>query len=194
MLHTTEEELIIGLKEGRDNAYQELLNLFGSKIYNTAIGMLQNTEDAEDLTQDVFAEIFQSIKKFKGESKLSTWIYRITLTKSLEQIRSKKRKKRFGIIVNLFADKVIENNKELTCFDHPGKQLENKERATILLTAINQLPENQKTSFILHKIEQLSYSEIADVMQVSLSSVESLMFRAKQNLQKILEEYYVNNR
>lgn len=68
--------------------------------------------------------------------------------------------------------------------------MENKERAAILFAAINKLPKNQKTAFILHKIEGLSYAEVADVMQATVSSVESLLFRAKQSLQKLLGDYY----
>jgi RNA polymerase sigma-70 factor (ECF subfamily) len=80
-----------------------------------------------------------------------------------------------------------------SAFYHPGTQLENKEQSAILFKAIDQLPEKQKSAFILHKIEGLSYNEIADILNTSLSSVESLLFRAKQNLQQSLSEYYKNN-
>ena len=93
----------------------------------------------------------------------------------------------------LFDDDSVSPINDVPNFIHPGVQLENKERSKILFAAINQLPENQKTAFVLHKIEDLSYAEITEVMQVSLSSVESLMFRAKQNLQKLLKDYYEKN-
>ena len=161
-------------------------------VYNTSLGILQNTADAEDLSQEVFVQVFHSIKDFKGDCKLSTWLYRITVTKSLDFLRAKKRKKRFAFIQSLFGDESNEPLVEQITFVHPGVQLENKERAGILFKAIDKLPENQKTAFTLNKVEGLSYHEIAEVMQTSVSSVESLLFRAKGNLQKHLGEYYKN--
>lgn len=188
-----EEAIYINLlKQGDEHSFRKLVSDYASKVFNTSIGIVQNQHDAEDVTQEVFTEIFQSISKFKGESKLSTWIYRITVSKSLEFLRKKKRKKRYGFIQGLFDD----GSSPITVpdFYHPGVQLENKERAKILFAAIQKLPENQKTAFVLSKIEDLSYAEIADVMKTSLSSVESLLFRAKQNLQKLLEKYYTENK
>lgn len=185
--------MIKELKEGKEPAFKLLVEHFQKKIYNTCLGLLQNSEDAEDVTQEVFVIIYKSIHQFKGESKLSTWMYRIAVTKSLEHIRMKNRKKRFAYIQHLFTneDGIIKN--EPKHFYHPGVQLENKERAAILFSAIDKLPQNQKTAFILSKLEDLSYTEISEVMNLSISSIESLLFRAKQNLQKILENYYEKN-
>ncbi|MDX2173978.1 MAG: RNA polymerase sigma factor [Bacteroidota bacterium] len=185
--------MIKELKEGKESAFKLLVEQFQKKIYNTCLGLLQNNEDAEDATQEVFVIVYKSIHQFKGESKLSTWMYRIAVTKSLEHIRMKNRKKRFAFLQHLFTndDGFIKN--EPKHFYHPGVQLENKERATILFSAIDQLPENQKTAFILSKLEDLSYTEISEVMNLSVSSIESLLFRAKQNLQKLLENYYQKN-
>ena len=188
-----EAELLKLLKTGDQAGYETLVKQFSRKVFNTCLSILQNTEDAEDTTQEVFIEVFQSFKNFKGESKLSTWIYRIAVTKSLDHLRKKNRKKRFGFVQSLFGNEKDEPTIEIPNFHHPGIQLENKERAAILFAAINKLPENQKTAFVLHKIEDLSYTEVADVMQVSLSSVESLMFRAKQSLQRLLGDYYEKN-
>jgi RNA polymerase sigma-70 factor (ECF subfamily) len=155
--------------------------------------MLQNMEDAEDVSQEIFITIHLNIVKFKEESSLSTWIYRITVNKCLEFIRKKKRKKRFGIVKSIFStdvEGVIENHSD---FMHPGIQLENQERAKILFKAIDLLPENQRTAYILHKIEQLSYTEIAQILSLSLSAVESLLFRGKQNLKQHLAVYYEEN-
>ena len=188
-----ELETIKNLKAGNESAFKSLVEHFQKKIYNTCLGLLQNTEDAEDITQEVFVSIYQSIHQFKGESKLSTWMYRIAVTKSLEHIRMKNRKKRFAFIQQFFTNDKGELKNELGHFYHPGVQLENKERASILFSAIDKLPENQKTAFILSKIEDLSYAEISEVMNLSISSIESLLFRAKQNLQKILANYYHKN-
>jgi RNA polymerase sigma factor (sigma-70 family) len=188
-----EEHFISELKEGKSSAFKELIETFKDKVFNTCISILQNNEDAEDLTQEVFVEIFESIHQFKGESKLSTWIYRIAVVKSLEFLRMKKRKKRFAFVQSLFGNESNVPDYDHPHFNHPGVQLENKERASILFAAIDKLPENQKTAFILHKIDDLSYKEIAEIMDITLSSVESLMFRAKQNLKKLLADYYDKN-
>lgn len=175
------------------NSFNTLYEQHKNMVYNLCLKYLQNTEDAEDVTQVVFVIIFNSLHTFKGESKISTWIYRIAVTRSLEFIRSKKRKKRFAFFQTVFTNEKGEVKTEALHFHHPGVQLENKERAAILFAAIDNLPENQKTAFILCKLEDLSYAEIAEVMKVSNSSVESLLFRAKQNLQKILGDYYEKN-
>ena len=179
--------LIAQLKEGSTHAFGIVVEEFKGVVYNTSLGIVQNQEDAEDISQEVFAEVYQSIKNFKGESKLSTWIYRIAISKSLEHLRRKNRKKRFAFVQSLFGTESVTPINEVPHFYHPGVQLENKERAAVLFEAIEQLPANQKAAFILHKIEGVSYNEIAEVMKISLSSVESLQFRAKQNLQKLLD-------
>jgi RNA polymerase sigma-70 factor (ECF subfamily) len=188
-----EEKFIDQLKEGNLNAYKELLVQFTGRIYNTALGLMQNKEDAEDITQEVFVEIYQSVSRFNVRSKLSTWIYRITVSKSLELIRSRNRKKRTGILFSLFGKEDHLTVTSTSPFYHPGIKLENKERAAILFQAIEKLPVNQRAAFTLHKLEDLSYAEVAEVMGVSVSSVESLMFRAKQNLRKLLGNYYDQN-
>lgn len=187
-----EEAFIFRLKTGDQEAFRDLVSQFNGAIFNTASGILQNMEDAEDITQEVFMEVFRSVEGFKGQSKLSTWIYRITVSKSLEMIRKRNRKKRFGLMKSLEEIRV-EPVPELTAFYHPGVRLENKEHAAILFKSINKLPEKQKAAFILHKMEDLSYSEIAEVMNMSLSSIESLLFRARQNLRIYLSDYYEKN-
>ena len=188
-----EEKLIGQLRAGDMNAYRELVSRFSGKIYNTALGLLQDKEDAEDMTQEVFIEIFQSISGFQERSKLSTWIYRITVRKSLELIRSRNRKKRKGVFLSLFGKEDHLPVTSSSPFYHPGIKLENKERAAVLFMAIEKLPVNQRTAFTLHKVENLSYAELAEIMEITVSSVESLMFRAKQNLRKILGSYYDQN-
>ena len=183
----TEHELIQGLKNGDEAAFKFLVDTYQDRVYNTAIGILQNAEDAEDVAQEVFVKVYRAIQNFKGESKLSTWLYRIATTGALDVLRSRKSKKRFGLVQRLFGggnDPVH----ELPDFIHPGVTLERKENAAMLFKAISELPENQKVAFTLHKLEDLSYQEVSEVMKTSVAAVESLMHRAKQNLRKILEK------
>lgn len=155
-------------------------------MYNLALQYVQNIEDAEEITQDVFLSIYQSIDGFRADSKLSTWIYKITINKSIDLINKRKRKKRFAFLTSLFN---LENNQlvhEPAHFNHPGVQLENKEALQKLFDLINQLPEKQKTALIFTKIEQKSQLETAEIMELSPKAVESLVQRAKVNLQKKL--------
>jgi RNA polymerase sigma factor (sigma-70 family) len=185
-----EKELIEKVIENDGEAFRELYEIFSSRVYNTILGILQNIEDAEDVTQEVFMQIHKSIKNFKRDSALTTWIYRITVNKAYEFVRSKKRKKRFAVVKSIFAKEEVE---EPVDFLHPGIITDNKERGKILFKAIGRLSDKQKTAFVLNKVENLSYKEISEIMELSLSSVESLIFRARDNLKKVLYDYYNEN-
>lgn len=181
-----EEILVQELKKGKESAFKSVVDNYQDMVYNTCLAIVKNEEDAEDLSQDVFVQVYQSISSFKGESKLSTWIYRIATTKSLDHERRKKRKKRFAFVKSIFGEE-SEVSVHLPDFHHPGVKLDQKENAAILFKAIDKLPDNQKIAFILNKVEGLNYQEVSDVMRVSVSAIESLLHRAKNNLKKMLE-------
>jgi RNA polymerase sigma factor (sigma-70 family) len=188
-----EIEIIEELKRRNTAVFSQLIDDYQQKVFGTCISFVPNKEDAEDLVQEVFLEVYNSISKFKGNSKLSTWIYKITTNKCLEFIRKKNTKKRTGFLKPLFSeDFSIDKTNYFTEFNHPGFLLENKELNETLFKAINSLPENQASAFTLHKIDGKSYQEIAAITDKSVSSVESLMFRAKKNLQQLLYDYYKN--
>lgn len=184
-----ERILVEQLKQGDEAAFKTIVETFQNMVYNTALGIVQGAEDAEDIAQETFVQVYQSIGSFKGESKFSTWLYRITIAKALDHERRKKRKKRFGFVKSLFGEdsEVVIHPPD---FNHPGVALDKKENASTLFKAISSLPENQRIAFTLHKVDGLSYQEVSDVMETSVSSVESLMHRAKTNLKKKLEDYY----
>lgn len=175
--------------KGDATAFKELVDSYQVKVVNTCYGFLHNYEDAQDLAQEVFIEIHRSIKKFRNESKLSTWIYRISVNKSLNFIRDNKKRKWFQSLDILFDSDFRTNNQNVD-YKSPQKILESNEKSEIINKAINSLPEKQKTAFVLHRFEDLSYKEISEVMKTSLSSVESILFRAKKNLQKKLVNIY----
>jgi len=185
--HISEEELIVAISNGEERYFRYFVEKYKNKIYNTCLGFLRNAEDAEDTAQEVFIEVHQSINKFKKESSLDTWLYRIATNKSLEVIRSRKSKKRFSILA---GKDVYEQNNQPVYHLHPGIEAENKERAEILMNAIEKLKEKQRIAFVLHKIEMLSQKEIAAIMETSVAGVESLLQRAKENLRKMLNQYY----
>ena len=187
-----ERELITLLKKKDREAFKTIVETWQNMVYNTALGILQNAEDAEDTAQEVFIQVFESIHSFKEESKFSTWVYRITVTKSMDHIRKKKRKKRFAFIQSLYGkdDRII----EAPDFVHPGISIENKENAAVLFKAIEKLSLNQKTAFVLSRLEGLSYQQISEVLNISESAVDALLQRAKKNLQSGLKSYYLMSR
>jgi RNA polymerase sigma-70 factor (ECF subfamily) len=156
-------------------------------VYNLALNYVQNVEDAEEITQDVFVSVYQSIHSFQENSSLSTWMYRITINKSLDFLKSKQRKKRFALLTSLFFDNSNDLKHNPPEFNHPGVLLEHKEALGKLFKVINELPNKQKTALILHKIEQKSQAEVAEIMNISPKAVESLIQRAKTNLSKKLD-------
>lgn len=187
-------DFIERLKERDESAFKQLVNEYKDQIYNTCLGFLRNPHDAEDIAQEVFIQIYDSIDEFREDAALSTWMYKIAVTKSLELIRYQKRKKRFGFfkaMSSLFSNPDEEIDE--SGYMHPGIQLENKERAAVLFREIEKLPERQQIAFTLQKIEGLSYQEVGQVMELSIPAVESLLYRSKENLKKQLHSYYQQN-
>ena len=181
-----EHPLIEELRNGSEKAFKTLIQLHQDKVLNTCLGFVPNMQDAEDLSQEVFVEVYRSIQSFRGDAKLSTWLYRIASTKCLEFLRKKRREKRGGGLSILQLEKAPTPVE----FNHPGIDKEKKESAKVLFAAIRSLPENQSVALVFSKIEQLSNKEIAHVMETTEKAVESLLVRARKNLRKELEEYY----
>jgi RNA polymerase sigma-70 factor (ECF subfamily) len=175
-----------------DKLFKALVNEHQDMVLNTCYRFVLNREDAEDLAQEVFVEVYRSLDNFREESKLSTWIYRIAVTKSLDHLRRMKRKKRFSSLKRIIGIDDPAEELPSPSGDNPEKTLAEKEKLTILQDALNTLPDNQKTAFLLSKQDGYSNSEIADILQTSVSAVESLVHRAKKNLHDKLYTYYQN--
>lgn len=189
-----EKEYINDLRKGKRHAFEKLIEDYQDRVFNKCLSFVPNKEDAEDIAQEVFVEVFNSINKFKGTSKLSTWIYIITTNKCLEFIRKKNTKKRFAFLQSITGNETpIDKTSYFTEFKHPGVLLENQERSKMLFLAINKLPEDQQIAFTLHKIDGLSYKEVSEITKKSIASIESSLFRAKKNLQKLLYDFYKND-
>lgn len=191
-MHLSEEDFLTLLFRDKERAYHYLVSRYAEQIYNTCINTVRNVEDAEDLTQEVFTVVYLSLDQFQGKSKVSTWIYSIALNKSKEFLRKKTRQKRSGSHIEIDKPDATLTPDQIINFDHPGVQLEDKELAKVLFSALDQLADNQRLAFTMHKIEGYSYDEIAEKLNLSKSSVESLMFRAKKKLQELLKNYFEN--
>jgi RNA polymerase sigma factor (sigma-70 family) len=154
-------------------------------VFNLALQYVQNVEDAEEITQDVFVKVFDNLDSFKKQASLKTWIYRISINQSLDFIKAKNTQKR-NFLSSIFSLNDEKFKFEPPNFNHPGIELEQKEAYQKIFEAINQLSDNQKTAIILLKIEDKSQFETAEIMNLNVKALESLFHRAKKNLENLL--------
>lgn len=178
-----DEELIIQLREKNEAAFKWLVESYNTKVFNTVLNIVQDTTEAEDIAQEVFIKVFESIGSFRGDASLSTWIYRISVHKSLDRLRAKKTRDAFSRMLPWIKSDQAEG------FYHPGIALDQKEKAAVLFKVIKKLPEKQQVAFTLVKVQGMKYEEVSAIMQQSIKAIESLVSRAKINLQKYLEHY-----
>jgi RNA polymerase sigma-70 factor (ECF subfamily) len=182
------------LKTGNRDAFRILVEKYHVKVIRTCTGFVHSSADAEDIAQEVFIEVFRSVKKFRGDSELSTWVYRIAVNKSLNFLRSSGRRKIFSFFTgDSEKNEQLITNIEAGIENNPDAPINRNDQAMALETALASLPLNQRTAFVLNKYEEMPYKEIAVIMNISIGSVESLLFRAKQNLQKKLFVFYQKN-
>jgi len=169
--------LLQATAKGDQAAFAQLYEQLSPMIYNTALSHVQIVEEAEEITQDVFVKIFRSANQFKGNSRVSTWAYRMTMNQIIDYSRRKKRIR----FLSLFGE---DKPNDPPDFEHPGVLLERKEDAKLLFKHVYSLPEKQKSAFIFAFVEQLPRQEIADIMEMTVKGIESLLQRAKSNLRK----------
>lgn len=175
-------EIIQNIQAGKTNEFKRLVEKHQSIVFRTALGFVHIKEDAEDLTQEVFIRVFQSLGSFQGNAEFSTWLYRITVNVCLNHLNKNKGR---GIIQ--FAEDMLKSlfNKTMES-KNPVEELIEAERETVIRNAIDSLPEKQRTAFVLSKYDELSQKEIAQIMQISEGAVEQHLQRGKINLQKKL--------
>ena len=176
--------------QGEDFDFKILVDQYQERVLNLCYRFVNHREDAEDVAQDVFVEIYRSIGNFRNDAKLSTWIHRIAVNKSLDFVRKRNRKKRFGQVKYFLGLEEVENQLRASPDSQPEVVLETKECAAILRQAVASLSKKQRTAIILNKFEGFSYAEVADVMETTVSAVDSLIQRGLKNLRKKLYRYY----
>jgi len=185
-----DQQLIEQIRQGDESAFRKLVEQHQKMVVNTCFSLVHDRDDADDLAQEVFIEVFHSIGGFRADAKLSTWLYRIAVNKTFNFIRDNKKRKFFKKIEDVFTGKSYAGSETELSADEPDKNFQEKQKAEMLHKAIDSLPENQRIAFTLNKYEDFSYKEISEVMDISLSSVESLIHRAKKNLQEKLYHCY----
>lgn len=178
----SDEELLARMVSGDREAFYAFYLRYKDPVFNTCLAYLQHPEDAEEITQDVFLTVHQKAFGFQGKSRVATWVYRIAINQSLNKLQQRHRR-------NVFNDASAQAP-DATDFRHPGILLENREKAAYLFQAIQSLAHAQKTAFILRYIEGLPQQEVANIMEISVKAVESLLQRAKSNLRKKIISHY----
>lgn len=173
----TEHEIVRKVLDGEKDQFALLVKEYQGVVANLCYKLVGNRLEVDDIVQQVFVELYTSLPRFRFESKLSTFIYRITVNVVSKTLGRNKR------YVSYDAN-ILENRSEgLT----EEEKIMKEEQHAKLRKAIGNLKNEQRTALVLYTYDDFSYAEIAEVMQVSLSKVESLIFRAKKNLAKMME-------
>ena len=179
-------ELVAQLREGSEAAFRTLVARYQDRIYATAFSLLRSAEEAEDVAQEVFVEVYQTVARFRGEASLSTWLYRLATSRALQHRRRGQARKRLAYFTSLLG---FDNHllHEPPDHAHPLALLEGQQQLALLLRHIGRLPGPQQVAFTLRHEQELSYQEIAAVLDTTVPAVESLLFRARQTLRRHLQ-------
>lgn len=171
-------------------AFEELVNRYQTSVYNACYGMLGDHHQAEDASQDVFLQIYRSAGSFRGESKVSTWIYRITVNRSLNLIRRNKRLQWMKSLSDVWDDLVGKAEiLSIASEEKPDMRFEEKKKKDFLQKIVDSLPAKQRAAFVLSEYEVLTSKETSEILGISLNSIEARIHRAKLGIQKKLVLY-----
>lgn len=178
--------LVAQLQQGSEAAFRTFVTRFQNQVYRTALSLLRSAEEAEDVAQEVFVEVYQTIGQFRGDAALSTWLYRLATSRALQHQRRLNTKKRFAFFTSLlgFANQQLPEPPDHA---HPQALLEGVQQLQLLQQHIGRLPAQQQVAFTLRHEQELSYEEIAAVLGTTVAAVESLLFRARQTLRRHLQ-------
>lgn len=198
-MHTADETTLIQTaKNGDMNAFEELILQHERIVYNIALRMLSNPEDAKDISQEVFIKVYKNLKKFDNKSSFSTWIYRICVNTCIDSIRKKKGKETLSIDEKYEGEENTMDKQMADPSPSPEESMIHKEYHMDIQNAINLLSEEHKTILTLRDLEGFSYSEITELTDSSLGTVKSRLSRARLQLKNILlknaEHFQLNDR
>lgn len=176
----TDEHLIALTANGDERAFERIVQKYQQAVFNTIYRYTGNRDDVQDLAQEIFIKVWRNAAKFKGRSKFSTWLYRIVANHCINY-RRRRRKDQVSL------DELTEKGQTPESLK-VQPDWEAKSRVEDIRRAVDELPERQRLALILSQFEDKSYKEVAEIMKVSVSSVESLIFRARRELRERLAE------
>lgn len=183
-MNDDDRRLIAACLGGKRDAFGELVSRYQGRLYNAAIRLVDNAEDAADVVQDAFLNAFTSLSSFKGDSEFFTWLYRIAFNTAI----SLKRKKR--PTVSLEAGRAGGNSidpDDPNEYIRPGAALERTEDERQLRAAMARLSHEHREALVLKDIEGLKYEEMAEILGVPVGTVRSRLHRARTELRDLLE-------
>ena len=180
----SEKILVEKAKNGDSSAFEKLYDLYATKVYNTALRMTRNAEDALDLSQEIFIRVYKSLPFFKGDSSFSTWLYSIASNACIDFTRKETKKKHDSV------DEAL----QLPDVKTPESELEKRQLREDIANAISSLPPNLREVIVLREINGLSYAEIADALDIEEGTVKSRISRAREKLCILLSEYGNKNK
>lgn len=185
-----DEILVEQFQDGKAEVFDTLLLRYQNKVMATCLSMLGNSVDAEDAAQEIFVKVYQALPRFKPKAKFSTWLYRISINHCSNVIRSRRIRKYLSL-QKPAVERMVDNqgmHQDGTTSARPDTALEQAERDRAVWQAVEMLSYNQKVAVVLNKFAGLSYQEVAEVMEISNSAVESLLHRAKKKLYTYLSK------
>ncbi len=188
-----EADFVQGLVRREEAAFRYLVVNYSDKLYSVAFRFLRPAEDAQDVLQEVFRKVVEKIDTFKGDSKFSTWIYRVTVNESLMRIRAKQGAPTVSWedILPKYEDGVyLDKNRDWGKL--PESRLLEKEAKAFLKACIEQLPEDYRAAYLLKDVEELSEQEVCEILNLDKGVMKIRVHRARMFLRRKLEERYVD--
>ena len=186
-----DQALMMRIGRGDKEAFSRLYDRHRRRMLSFCYRVVRRRELAEELTQEIFLKIFQSAPRYEPVAKFKTWLYRVALNHCLNEIRRPEHAEQFDSLDQTFTNgegSKIRHDLADDSSPSPLEQAAGHETAQSIWSALAELPENQRTSFILCRLEDLSYAEIAETMLLSESAVKSLIHRATVTLRDTLHQ------
>lgn len=181
---TNKDQLIIDkILKGNTNAYAELVNTYKDLVFSLALKMTKNREEAEEVSQDTFIKAYKNLSKFKGDSKFSTWLYKNTYHNCLDSFKKNEKNYKTATLNNQFSINISSTENILEI-------IEKKERAKILKTCLEDLPEDEKTILWFFYYKELSLKEIIEITNFSEANIKVKLHRARKHLLTIVKERF----
>ena len=173
--------------------FEAIYREHGDKIMNLAYRMTGSKESARDMTQEIFIKVYENMDSFRGDSQVFTWLYRIATNHIFNFLKKERRRKWLNLMDKPLSEVLQEDQIDPLFWSRsapqPDRQMEKSEREKRVWQSIQQLSPKYRVPLVLNRYEDMSYQEIAETMQLSLSAVESRIHRAKKELVKLLEPY-----
>lgn len=187
----TDTDLVRDFQKGSDEAFEELVSRYTNKAFGLALRLTRTREDAEEVLQDVFVNVYTKIKGFEGKSSFSSWLYRITVNSSFMKLRKKKQHHRVTPIEDLAPAERdrIRNASDVSALS-VDEQSEHKEVLDAIAEAISRLPDEYRPVFVLRDVDGLSTKQVSKMLNLTAPAVKSRLHRSRMILRKRLLGLY----